>query len=1163
MSNPLPESPAGTGVAIHQFSPSCSVGDGVSNSMMFIRRLLRSLGFASEIFADVFPPELSGDVRPAKALPRGPGTVLIVHHAFGYERDAWLQEFAGRAILVYHNITPEHLLPEAGPWRRLAALGREQLRRWRPWMIGAIGVSELNSAELAEAGYEHPRTLPLLVDVDAVRAAPWDPRMLERYRDTVNLLFVGRVAPHKRQDLLLEAFAEFLHFTDEPACLILAGAPMTDAYLRELRQSAAQLGIERHVDFLGPVTDFALRGLYRSADLFVCASDHEGFGMPLIEAALCDVPVLARATGNIPNTLGEGGLMWTGEDPREFGALIATVLREAGLRRRMLAGQRANLARFGFDRLRCDLARCLSDLGIRVPVAVSDPAPAAPFWRIEGPFDSSYSLAIVNRETARALQRLGQPVALSEVAGSSAPPLAPEKLAEWPDVAAMVERAADRAPPEVVLRDAYPPVIDAAGGRVRVLHGYGWEETGFPARFVEWFNRRLDLVSVLSVEVAKVLRDAGVRVPIVVTGGGVDQILSQPDLAPPCDLGKHFRFLHVSSCFPRKGVDVLLAAYGQAFRATDDVTLVVKTFPNPHNDVAAQLARCRASDDGYPDVVLIEEDWSDAQLAGLYRRCHALVAPSRGEGYGLPIAEAMAVGLPVITTAWGGQCDFATDDTAWLVDFAFAPARTHLDTDHSAWAEPDVAHLACLMREVREASPGAMAPRLTAARERVLRDHLWSNVAERLQSAVSVLDRMPALLPEPAVGLVSTWNVRCGIAGYARNLVAAIPPDRLTVFARRSAEPAGTDEQNVLRCWDTDEPDGQASGVPPDESSPAPGPGEGSLEDELVLVLDRAALDVVVIQYNFAFFSPARLGRLIARARQRDRQVHVFLHATQAPGVDALHPGLGAIVRALGQASRVYVHGVADLNRLSRAGVRGNVVLFPQGVPVPSPDALPKVLRPEAMSGRKVIASYGFLLPNKGLPDLLEAFASLDPVQARLHLLLCCALYPGPDSLAERDALMRRVAELGLGEHVTLVSDFLPDAESHAWLRMADLIVFPYQRTGESSSAAVRMGIASGRPVAVTPLPIFDDVADVVHRLPGSRPAEIAAGIAGILRGDDGSGERERARARFLSARGWPAVARRFADIVDGVAADCEFRRVAALGGASQPSQGPGYNPRS
>jgi glycosyltransferase involved in cell wall biosynthesis len=1113
--------------ALHQFSPNVAVGDGVTNGAFFTRRLLRELGFESEIYCDHVPPALTGQVLPRDALARDPDSWLLVHHALGYLDDSWLADFAGRSVMIYHNITPEALLPADGPWRQLSRLGREQLRNWRPWMAGAIGDSALNSEELLEAGYSNAVTIPMLVDLHRIETEPWDPALLARYRNAHNILFVGRLAPNKRHDLLLRAFAEYLHFTDQPANLILPGAPISREFLLELQNLAEQLGIPRHVDFLGPVPDTALRCLYRVADLYVSTSDHEGFGMPLIEAAVFDVPVIARATSSVPATLGQGGLLLEDEDPRELGAVMHMLVSEPALRRKVLAGQQANLHRFDPAPLRLQLAEYLQSLGIRVPRPPANLPEHQPRWRIEGPFDSSYSLAVVNRETARALMRAQQRVGLSITPGAGEPEPDSQFLAGNPDVAALARDAQLPGRTDVAMRFTYPPTTQAFSARVRVVHGYGWEETGFPVNYIDGFNRKLDLVTVLSSEVAKILRDAGLRLPIAVVGAGVDQLLSQPRTELPLQLRKGYRFLHVSSCFPRKGVDALLAAYGQAFRAEDDVCLVIKTFANPHNTAIDQLAQLRRQDPRFPDVQIIEADWTDAQLAELYRNCNAFVAPSRGEGLGLPIAEAMAFGLPVITTAWGGQTDFCTAETAWLVDFKFAQAKTHLQVEHSAWAEPDVADLAARLREVHVCEPAELALRVQAARARVAQEYTWDRVAQKTRAAVAALEQMPMLQRRPRVGWVSSWNTRCGVASYSAQLVQAFEPGRLQILASRTGDLLGPDASNVLRAWD--------QGVFDDHDLPSQALDALEL-DALPLLVDNTEIDALVIQYNFGFFSPEQLARVIDRAKARAMQVHVFMHATRDVKKADFQVSLSVAVNALARADRLYVHGLEDLNRMRAFGLTANTVLFPHGIPQPSQPALPVPEAAGLMQGRRVIASYGFMLPHKGLPELLQAFELLDPKANNLHLLLCCALYPAQVSEDLRDQLHAQLVSHGLEERVTLITDYLSDDQSFAWLQQADLLVFPYQHTAESSSAAVRMGLASGKSVAVTPLAIFDDVGGCVHRLPGTTPKELADGIRELLT-DRGLLESTLpAAARHVQARAWPQLSLRLVNIIDGIA---------------------------
>src|SRR5262249_35741584 len=165
-----------------------------------------------------------------------------------------------------------------------------------------------------------------------------------------------------------------------------------------------------------------------------------------------------------------------------------------------------------------------------------------------------------------------------------------------------------------------------------------------------------------------------------------------------------------------------------------------------------------------------------------------------------------------------------------------------------------------------------------------------------------------------------------------------------------------------------------------------------------------------------------------------------------------------------------------DLKRLQNLGLSHNVELFPQGVHDVADQDLSALRARLGIGGRPIVATYGFLLPHKGIPELIEAFPLILAEHPRATLLLVTALHPKAPVTNLLRQCLDRIEFLGIKDRVRLVKDYLDDDESLCLLGSADIVVYPYQETSQSSSAAIRMGLASHRPVAVTPLEIFEEV---------------------------------------------------------------------------------------
>ena len=208
---------------------------------------------------------------------------------------------------------------------------------------------------------------------------------------------------------------------------------------------------------------------------------------------------------------------------------------------------------------------------------------------------------------------------------------------------------------------------------------------------------------------------------------------------------------------------------------------------------------------------------------------------------------------------------------------------------------------------------------------------------------------------------------------------------------------------------------------------------------------------------------------------------------------------------------------------LAEIGLQDNVTVVPIGAAAP-PEVSPSEVRAALELGsRPVVGTFGFLLPHKGTLELVKA---LDPLRAEfpdLLLLALCARYPHVESKEYEEAIRAEVAARGMEDSVLLVTEYLADDVARTLLRGADVIVLPYQETGESSSAALRFILPLGRPVVVTDAPIFSDSRDSLLVVDGD-VISIEEGVRRVLM--DADLQRDLADRAAMAARRfrWPRV---------------------------------------
>jgi glycosyltransferase involved in cell wall biosynthesis len=351
--------------AVHQLLPDIAPGDAISNQALNIRDYLRSRGYASEIFVKRRDERLAHEASLFDPALVKFTDALIYHHSIGSELTAFAVRHAGAKCLVYHNITPaEYYAPYRPGFAWMLETGRAHLPRLARHFDCSVGDSAFNAAELAACGFPSPGVLPIICD-----PAKWnmraDERVMERLQDgRVNLLFVGRIAPNKKQDELVRAYA-FYRESDARSRLIIAGeGRASDPFYARLVRDIAARGLGEHVLITGQITDAELLAYYRTAHLYWSLSEHEGFGVPLVEAMWFDVPVLAYRSTATPETLGDAGATFESKDDLRATATLAKLLTrdDEDLRGRIIAAGRVRREAFTPARVHSILDELLARL---------------------------------------------------------------------------------------------------------------------------------------------------------------------------------------------------------------------------------------------------------------------------------------------------------------------------------------------------------------------------------------------------------------------------------------------------------------------------------------------------------------------------------------------------------------------------------------------------------------------------------------------------------------------------------------------------------------------------------------------------------------------------------------------------------------------------------
>jgi L-malate glycosyltransferase len=372
---------AGTRPGVHQVLATLGYGDAIGHEVLGIQRTLAAAGYHSSIFVETADPRLEDLTLDYRDMVGGitPDDVLIHHFSIGSRASRTAYALPGRMALVYHNITPpEYFIGVHKDLVKLCFRGRRELTAYIDRCELALGDSEYNRLELEALGFPNTGVLPVVPDFTHLDVVP-DRALAGGFDDDwTNVMFVGRVIPNKKFEDVIRAFHVYRTRHNPRSRLLLVGSYSGfEKYLELLTTLVARLGTP-DVHFLGHVSNEELSALYDVADLFLCASEHEGFCVPLMEAFYKRVPVLAYAATAVPATMDGGGVLYETKDPGDIAKVMVAVLGDTALEQAVVQSQDAALDRLRGKDFGGTLLRYVRQLLDRPPRAA--PEVAFDFW---------------------------------------------------------------------------------------------------------------------------------------------------------------------------------------------------------------------------------------------------------------------------------------------------------------------------------------------------------------------------------------------------------------------------------------------------------------------------------------------------------------------------------------------------------------------------------------------------------------------------------------------------------------------------------------------------------------------------------------------------------------------------------------------------------------
>ena len=342
---------------IYQIVPALNYGDAIGNDVIAIKHIIEDMKIPTAVYTGVISPKITEpDTYTISEMPKiREDDIIIYHMGSASSLNMMVSKLNCRKIMIYHNITPyEFFRIDNITATESCRKGLEDMVEMRGCFNSYLADSEFNKSDMIKMGYKENQieVIPVVIPFDDYKQKPNSAMVAKLSDDITNIVFVGRIAPNKKHEDIIRTFDYYKKNINPKSRLILVGsANLNGMYYGNIKSYIDELGT-KDIIFPGHISFAEILAIYKTADVFLCLSEHEGFCVPLLEAMTFDVPIIAYNAGAIPETMGGSGVVVDNKDPVFLSKVIHGVVTDEKMKNDIINMQRKRLEDFAFDKIK-------------------------------------------------------------------------------------------------------------------------------------------------------------------------------------------------------------------------------------------------------------------------------------------------------------------------------------------------------------------------------------------------------------------------------------------------------------------------------------------------------------------------------------------------------------------------------------------------------------------------------------------------------------------------------------------------------------------------------------------------------------------------------------------------------------------------------------------